>query len=142
MAVTWYAAHVITSFRQKNTKRKWINLWETIYLVNGKTPSQARKKAEKIGKDEAKAGSAHLTIDGKPGKMVFEGIRKLMEVMNSYPMEMSEERPNDGTDLTHLELGVRDEKELKKLVSGKQVSVEYYDAVRPAAAKKKRKKKT
>lgn len=139
MPSVWYAAHVITSFRTNNTKRKWINVWETIYLVSGKTAAQAKMKAEKLGKSEAKFGSVSLTINGKPGKMVFEGIRKLMKVMNPDDMRLSEDRPNDGTDITHSEFGVRDQKELKKLARGKQVSVEYYEESPPPVLRKKRK---
>lgn len=140
MPIVWYAAHVITSFRTKNTRRKWINVWETIYLVNGKTRAVAERKAEKLGKREAKFGSVHLTINGKPGEMVFEGIRKLMKVMNPDDMRLHEDRPNDGTDLTHSELGVRNQKDLKKLVRGKQVTVEYYEESPPPIPNKKRKK--
>lgn len=141
MPVEWYAAHVITSFRAKNTKRKWINVWETIYLVNGKTRALAEKKAEKLGRREAKFGSIGLTINGKPGEMVFEGIRKLMTVMNPDDMRLSEDRPNDGTDITHSEFGVRDQKELMKLIRGKQVTVEYYEEGPPPVLRKKRKRK-
>ncbi|TAL30771.1 MAG: hypothetical protein EPN97_11855 [Alphaproteobacteria bacterium] len=142
MAAEWYGAHVITSFRpKKKTSRKWINVWETIYLVKGRTPAEALRKAEKLGKFEAKGSGSGLTINGKPGKMVFEGIRKLMLVMNPFDMKQSEDRPDDGTDITHSDFGVRNQAELKKLVRGKQVTVEYYE-YGPPPMPKRRKKKT
>lgn len=145
MTVEWYAAHVITSIRTKNKKRKWINLYETIFLVKGRTGAEAWKKAEKLGKQEAMGYSAGGTLDdGTPAKIKYEGIRKLMRVMNTYEHdpEINRQRPNDGTDLTHSQFGVRNQDELKKLVRGKQVTVEYYEQKPAPTAKRKRKRKS
>jgi hypothetical protein len=68
-----------------------------------------------------KAMKTAASAGGEPARWVFEGVRKLALCQDS------EARPRDGTEVSYIQLRVRSEAALRKLVNSERVSVEYLE---------------
>jgi hypothetical protein len=113
----WYAAHLIQYFKHRKGKQKSYCVWENIVLVRAANFEEARAKAEQIGKQEEAYDDKSLTIGGHPAKLVFAGVRKVVECVDP------ESRPGEGTEVSYTEMELPSETAIRKLVGGEPVSV-------------------
>jgi hypothetical protein len=120
----WFAAHLVMYVKLKEHERKTVPVWENIVLIRAASEDEAFAKAEKRGEADAGDDGGTFRWDGKPARWVFAGVRKLTLC------EPADERPGDGTEVSHTELRVSSEDAVKKLVKGDVVGVHYHDVFR------------
>ncbi|HEY3799490.1 MAG TPA: hypothetical protein VGL58_14150 [Caulobacteraceae bacterium] len=94
----WYAAHVVIALFADDRSGP-VEAFENIYLVAGKTPAAARKRAEELGRAEETLDDG-LTIDGAPGRCAYLGVRKLVSISNAAGSQ-DEAPPSDGSEITY-----------------------------------------
>ena len=115
----WYAAHVIMHIKFKDGNQDCYPVWENIYLVCGNSNDEAFEKAENIGKEWEGDSLGTLTWDERPATWVFAGVRKLIEC------DDSNNRPNNGTEITYSQFLVKNKESLDLLVNGEIVDITY-----------------
>ncbi|HTU17572.1 MAG TPA: DUF4288 domain-containing protein [Gemmataceae bacterium] len=121
MKTSWFAAHVIMWVKYTEHRQKTFPLWENVILIRARSEEEAFTKAEKHGQRMAGNGQPTITWGGKPAMWVFGGVRKVTAC------DDPEKRPDDGTEITYIQLRVRSSKALKKLLEGQPVGVEYIE---------------
>jgi len=115
----WYTAHVLMAFRFKEGFQKDLIVWENMYLIQARGKKEATVKARELGKKEV-CSDPTMRLGDRPVRMVFEGIRKIIECM---PGMNSNGSPCDGTELSYSVYRVKDEASLRKLAKGKAVKL-------------------
>jgi len=113
-AKIWYAASVLLAFKLERGKQARLPVWENVYLIQANSPAEARKRAEALGR--AEAGQEVVELEGKPARVVFAGVRKILTCAANPA------RPGPST-VSKLHDGM--EANLRKLVRGEAVSVVY-----------------
>ncbi|MBX3167598.1 MAG: DUF4288 domain-containing protein [Candidatus Eremiobacteraeota bacterium] len=90
-------------------------LWENIHLIEAENSEEASAKSLALGKkhEDLEWGSSHC--DDKPARMVFCGVRKLIEVM--------EDKLESGIELTYVELEVSKREQIQDLLEQKAVTL-------------------
>jgi hypothetical protein len=117
----WYAAHVILYFKRRNRKQRRFRVWENIVLIRARDSEEAYAKAEEHGRQDA-FDDPTLTWGGHPSRVIFAGVRKVTLCVDP------EARPTDGTEVTYIELDLKSEAAIRKLVEMEPVGVEIVDA--------------
>jgi hypothetical protein len=121
--MAWFAAHAIMYFRLKSGVQDSFTIWENVYLIEAKNSDEAWQKAEAWAKQEEGDSNGSLRIDDQPATLIFAGIRKIITV--SHWEEEGQLRHGD--EITYSEFQVSDEKSIRKLVDGEEVSIEYIE---------------
>lgn len=125
--MTWFTASVLIAIKPKDYVSGSIQVYENMYLIEASTAHDASRKAEALGHQEASIADDDLTIDAKLATRVFVGIRKLISVSNPEPLDLDQDRPVDGTEVTYAVYQVADEAALARLAEGEQVEVLYLE---------------
>lgn len=124
--MTWYAAHIVLSVRTASTTGP-IPLWENVVAISADEPDEAFRMAEELARLECQSNNADgLTHDGLECTLVFEGVRKLIEV----PTDDACSPIESGTELTYLTLEVNSEEDLAKMMERACVDVRFDDLSR------------
>jgi len=119
--VMWFAAHVIMLFKfTRPEDQTSFPMWENIFLIEAPDSRKAWDKAVGLGRADESDGSDGLRWDEKPARLVFAGVRKIVECRSD-----ADDRPVDGAEITYSQLSVRSEDDLRKLVDGEYVTVQY-----------------
>lgn len=121
--MAWFAAHAIMYFKLKSGVQDRFTIWENVYLIEAENSDEAWKKAAAWAKQEEGDSGDSLMVDEQPATLVFAGIRKMITV--SHWEEEGQLRHRD--EITYSEFQVSDEKSIRQLVDGKEVSVEYIE---------------
>lgn len=124
--MTWYSASIIIAIRATEGKQDVFPAFENFYLINAKDREHAISEAERFGR-ELENIDDNLTLDGAPAERKFLGIRKLRSIYNPPEIELDNVPPVHGTEISHSFFELRNEADLKKLASGKRLSVDYVD---------------
>lgn len=97
---------------------------ENIYIIRAADSDEAYQRADAIGLSNQSDDSAGVTLDGKPAKIVYAGVRRLAEIIDCYDSD-----PEDGDEVAWLSYTIRDTEELDKLLKGRaaRVIIEYPD---------------
>jgi len=114
------------SIKKKEGKQKNLPVYENFVLVEGDDSDQALEKTIAIARNEASA-NGNMWLDGKPARMVFEGIRKLITISNPVDRDLDSSPPATGTELTYSQYLIKTKTQLKHLVSGKAVNIKYIE---------------
>jgi hypothetical protein len=121
---TWYAAHVIMYVQYKEHEQKSFPLWENVILIKADSEEKVFCKAECRARQHEGDDSGTFTRGGKLARWSFAGVRKLTAC------EDPEERPGDGTEITHTQMQVKSKEALDKLLKGLPVAVQYIEQFR------------
>jgi hypothetical protein len=121
--MAWFAAHAIMYFKLKSGVQDSFTIWENVYLIEADNSDQVREKACEWAQREEGDSDGSLRVDGQPATQVFAGLRKIVAV--SHWEEEGQLRPGD--EITYSEFQVPDEKSVRALVNGEEVSVEYIE---------------
>ena len=126
--MTWYAAHIIMAIRTIEGGQGPIPVYENVFLIEASDRKEAVDKARKIGKEEALIDDKG-TLNGKPAKWVFAGVRKIVSISNPYEHDPDQDRlrPIDGTEITYSKFEVADEVAIKRLAKSEEVEVVYIE---------------
>jgi hypothetical protein len=92
---------------------------EDIVLFDAPDAKAARALAEQHGRSESNEDDLTFTCDERPAYWDYAGIRMIMEC------DDNERRPGSGTELTYLEYRVGSPEEVKALIAGGAVFVEF-----------------
>jgi len=117
----WYVAHIIMYTKLKTDKQTEFPVMENLFLIKAESDDEAYDKAEKIGKECETDFDGTYTYDEIPASILFGGVRKLISCFKS------ECRPDDGEELTYSRYMVNNEEELKQLINGDSVKIEYIE---------------
>jgi hypothetical protein len=120
----WYAAHLVIYVKFKKHRQNRYPLWENIVLIKANSEDEAMAKAKRRGHSEEGDCNGTFTWGGKPARWVFAGVRQLIVCVDP------ENRPNDGTEITHLELEVASKNQLDRLLEGGPASVKFLEMSR------------
>ncbi len=123
----WYAAHIIISHRPINSDKGDIYLYENVVLISAKDDDEANLKAQQYGKNSVVKDDTLTTAEGVPLETSFVGVRKVIEIQNQPPLDASQDRPDDGSEITYSKFTVKDDAALTKLVKGEEVVVDYLE---------------
>ena len=120
--MSWFAVHQIEYFKYLEGEQDVFPVYENVFLFEAETPNDAIKKAKRFF-DEIDFDDKSLTLNGKPAKSIFAGIRKVVEVTH-----WKEEGVLGSKDeLTYNVFNVFDEKDIGKILNDEYVSVEYIE---------------
>ena len=117
----FYVAHLIMSVRLVNGSQVEYPIWENMKLLVANSREEAQAEAERIGKNEEEPLSESFRYGGEPGRIMFEGVRKLIEC------ESSDERPGHGTEISYAQYQINDLDQLRPLAGGDEVSILYVE---------------
>ncbi len=119
----WYIASILVSYRVKNGKQEIYPVYENFTLFYAKNRKKAWKKAIKYGKWYANIDDK-LKIDGNPAYTKYEGIRKVIEIIDD---EFDLKIPLDGLEISYSYMELSSEEAIQNLAKGRRVTVEYID---------------
>ena len=119
--MTWYSAHIILYLELREGAQDHYLVWENIFLIGAGSNAESFEPAERLGRSADEDDDPTLTLDGKPARWVFAGVRKLVECVDPT------ERPGDGTEVTYNELIANSIEDVKKLAGGEDVRITYLD---------------
>ncbi len=120
----WYAAHLVMYVKFRKDLQSDYPIWENIVLLKAKNEDDAFQKASERGLSDEGDDDATFRWNSKPASWVFGGIRKLTLC------EDSTARPNDGTEVTFLEMHASTKCDLERFISGEPVSMKFVEHFR------------
>lgn len=123
--MTWFAAHALITIQRTDLVGP-IHVYENVFLVEANDSEGARAKAIDFAKLEVEVDD-ELTVDGMPTVRKLAGIRKVISVSNPDPLDLDNDRPISGTEITYSEYEVFSEDALQRLIAGDAVTVRYVD---------------
>jgi hypothetical protein len=126
--MSWFAAHIIMGVKLKEGPQARIPVWENIVLIKAPSEEVALAKAQQRGRAEEGDDDGTFHWGGRPARWVFAGIRKLTLCQDDH------RRPDDGTEVSFVEMEVASEDGLAKLVAGEPESVKLRDRFASVAA--------
>jgi len=118
---TSYAAHLVMAVRVADTAGGAIPVYENVVLIDAESDDAAMREACAIGRADVAEPDPSFRWDGRPARLEFVGVRKLM---TCQPRGLSH-KIESGAELTYAQLSVRSEADLRKLVEGEPVEVVY-----------------
>lgn len=124
----WFAGHVVLYFDEGPRHQETFVVWENVYLILARTRREAAKKAEKLGRAECVEQA--LTVDGKPARLAFGGVRKVISCA-ANPMAKDGALTSDvpllysGLEATFSQFVVRSKKDLRSLIAGRPTNLAY-----------------
>jgi len=114
----WFAAHIVMYVQFKEEGQTAFPVWENIVLIHAQSDEEAFEKAETIGREgEGDEDGSFRWLD-KPARWVFGGVRKLTLCLDAA------KRPEDGTEISYIQMWVRSRSALRKLIQSDRVGVE------------------
>ena len=117
----WFAVHVVMYFSLAG-RSATLPVWENIFLVHARGSSDAKRKGERIGRSEQMTSG--VTWAGKPAKLLFAGVRKVVACAASTSRSGSADVTvvHSGVEATYSEFRIP-KGEFRKFVRGKQARV-------------------
>lgn len=124
MKASWYACSVILVVKAKTGRQRIYPIEENVYLVRAKSFSEAKKKAEALGRQQA---DQDLLWNGREARLEYGGVRKAVQCSAriDLPGDSTVRRLHEGVEATYSNLVVKSRSALEKLISGEAVPVVY-----------------
>ena len=119
----WYVASIIVSYRLKKGKQNIFPVYENFTLFHSKNREEAWGKAKNYGKWYAGIDDK-LEINGKPAYTKFEGIRKVVEIIDD---EFDLKILLDGLEISYSYMELTNENDIEDLAKGRRVILDYID---------------
>jgi hypothetical protein len=117
----WFAAHLVLYIQLKDQPQGRCTAWENVVLIKAQSEEEAFEKAERRGREEAGDDDGTFRWNGKPARWVFAGVRKLTSC------EDPDRRPDDGTEITYVEMQLDSEESVYRLIQGDPVKIQIAD---------------
>ncbi len=118
----WYAVHAVQVFERRKAPR--FKVFENVYLVKARSPSEAKRQGAAYARVEARQ-SGSFEMDGQVGCLRFAGIRKVVWCASNpatlQPPEVDE--MHNGTEATFLKFSLESKRDLTRFLAGRPVSV-------------------
>jgi len=125
----WYAAHAVLYFEDRKRRQSEYVVWENVYLIRARSAREASRRAENIGRKEC-VDDPSLRVNGRPTRLVFGGVRKIVACANSPYMKRGSVQSavtamREEVEATYSSFVLRNRRDLRDLISGKAVTVRY-----------------
>lgn len=122
----WFSASVIMYAKVDNDEHESIPVWENIILIEAESFEDAHKIAQSKAILDASNPDQTLTYDDKPCKILYGGIRKIIECSND---DIEDDNPSEtissGTELSYSQFIVKNTNDLNKLINNDDVYLYY-----------------
>jgi hypothetical protein len=116
----WFAAHAILHHELVDgLPQDRFSVYENVYLIKAEDRRQAQDEATRIAMEEESDCSGTLTVDGRPARLVFDGIRQIVSVLHATGSHSLA----SGDEVTYSEFEVTDRDHVRRLVEGGDVPV-------------------
>ena len=119
--MAWYAASAIMYVRFKDGPQADYPVWENVLLIEAESAEVAEERATTRARRDQGDSLGSFRWNGRPAEWVFAGVRKILTVSHEA------KDLGDGDEITYSEFSVVDEKALRDLVTGREVSVRYIE---------------
>jgi hypothetical protein len=113
----WFAAHVVMYNQLTGGPQDPYRGYENVYLVEADTPEQAIERGAALGREDETDCSGTLTVDGRPARQTFAGVRKVVSVLHAP----GSEQVAAGDEITYSEFEVADAEHLRRFAAGEAV---------------------
>jgi hypothetical protein len=117
----WYGAHAIMYIQLTDGSQDSYPVYENVFLVQAETPDEARDKAAALARREEGDDRGTLRSGGRPAKMIFGSIRKVVSVSHESP----DNQIGHGDEITYSEFIVADRSTLERLLKAEDVNILY-----------------
>src|SRR4051812_13836694 len=119
----WFAAHVVMHFRMTDGRQDRFTGYENVFLVEAETAEQAIQLGADIGRaDEGDSGGT-LTVVGRPARLTFVGVRKVVKVLHAPGVR----QVGAGDEVTYSEFEVVDQDCLHRFARGEAVPLQWIE---------------
>ena len=119
--MTWYAAHLIMYVKLKAGEQKRFTVWENVVLLRAASDEEALAKAERRAREDEGDDDGSFRWGGHPATWVFAGVRKLVTCADP------DVRPDDGMEITYIEMELPSLNSVRRLAQGHEVTVRLSD---------------
>ncbi len=116
----WFAASAIMYVRFKNGAQDSYPIWENVLLVEADSAAQAEQLASERAQRDEGDSEGSFRWEERAADWIFAGIRKVVAVAHEGEGELG-----SGDEITYSQFRVSSESELKRLVAGEEVEVQY-----------------
>ena len=116
----WFAASAIMYVRFKSGTQESYPVRENVLLVEADSAVEAHRPAMELAMREEGDAEGSFRWEDRPAVWVFAGIRKIVTVTHEQ-----EEQLGHGDEITYSQFRVSSEADLKRLVAGEEVPVQY-----------------
>jgi hypothetical protein len=124
----WYAVHFILVIEHIKRKKRGPRCiaYENVYLVQARSPAEARRKGERLGHGEV-TNDDTLQWNGSPARYVYGGIRKIISCSAHFsrPGDGLVRVLRDGDEASYSMYVVPDSASLRRLIDGGAVNLRY-----------------
>jgi len=108
--------------RFKDGQQDHYLVWENVLLVEAESDGLAEQRAAARARLDEGDSNGSFRWDGRPAEWVFAGLRKVLSVSHQAAVSLGH-----GDEVTYSEFHVADEKALRDLVAGREVSLKYIE---------------
>lgn len=128
MRAHWFAAHAVYVYEAIRGRQTPITIVENVLLIRAQSAKAALSAALRLARRELKDDPS-LTLDGKPARKRFLGVRKIV----SCAADAFDKTSNDGlvreirsgTEGTYLKYRVSGRAALRSLMAGREVDTSF-----------------
>jgi Domain of unknown function (DUF4288) len=113
----WFAAHVVMHHQLTDGPQDRYTGYENVVLIEADTPEHAIERGAALGREDETDCSGTLTVDGRPARLVFDGVRKVVEVLHAPGCQQVAARD----EITYSEFEVADADQLRRFAAGDAV---------------------
>jgi len=126
MKTLWFAAHAVYVFELIRGRQSTFTIVENVLLVRGRSAKAALAEATTVARRED-SDDPSLTVDSKPARQRFLGIRKIVSCA-ADPFDASSadgqvQTIRSGMEATYLTYRVVGRAALRRLLAGKEAAV-------------------
>ena len=125
--MTWAVVSFIKVIEVIDSGQTKFPIEETFTLYEFHSDEELEKKIENQINTINLAGMEGIQYSGKNAKEYCLGVRKIKTIFNEPPLDIDEDPPANGTELTHSYMTVKTLEDARRLASGKGVYVHYID---------------
>lgn len=114
--MAWFTASIISCIIVDEGGQSSFPIYEDFYLVEANSRDELHKKIKEIMNEINAAGQCNY--NGKPAKQKCVGVRKVRSVYNQSPLDIDQDRPDSGTELSHSFMMARSITDVETYASG------------------------
>lgn len=119
---TWYAASIVIALPTSDDPDMPIGFYENVMLIEAPDAQAAAAEAHRLGALEAPVHD-DFTIDGRPVKPFYAGLRKLMTISNPPDREQDSVPPVSGSEISFSFLQARNRADLDRYLREEAVEL-------------------
>lgn len=125
--MTWFVVSFINIVELIAGEQTEYPVSEEFYLYEAHSEQELQAKIESEKQIINDAGRDGIHYYGQVARQYCAGVRKIKSIFNQPPLHIDCDPPADGTELIHSYMTVSSLADVKKLVEGKAVIVNYLD---------------